>query len=333
MQNSTSTPEDFCEEDWEKSDEILQLTNKRITLNLLIQGAAMHTFLTAHHLVREELESVRPGLTRCYDQAAACFSLCYFIGDIPLLYGLPSIFWARTHRPSHLYHRHRLLATHGRELWRESKRYLIARAWQKGIIAFPVFQYVQMIWLLTRLAWIERSRKFPLAKLAEKANSLIWDIPQDRLEAEMTAQVAFGNLRVPKTVKGRMIRSGAIGYGGVDRQGKNFTVVAKAWNWPLLSHELTKGIVELICLHGINTLDDETYKLVTDEADQIERETWMLQAGSEMWRRLLAVLPEQRPLPESIMHIARLDPKPLEQLMMAVVEDPKRAKQLLENLD
>jgi hypothetical protein len=332
VQNSPTPADDLTDDDRAASDKLLQQTNKRITLNLLIQGAAVHASLTSHHLVRDELEAIRPGLTNFYDRVAASLILNYFIGDVPLLFGLPSRFWGRTQRPSHLYHEHRLLATYGRELWQASKRYLIARGWKKWIICIPVLHHIQMLWLVARTAWLERGKRARLARLAERANSLIWDINANRTEAQLTMDVAFGHLQEPKTFVGRMIRAGVIGYGGVERRNGRFKVVAKAWNFPLVSHELAKGTAELVCLHGLNSLDERTYKQVTEEADQIEYETWMIQAGSEMWRRLLTAVPNNKSLPETLMHLARLDPAPLEQLMMSVVEDPAQARAWLEEL-
>ena len=37
-------------------------------------------------------------------------------------------------------------------------------------------------------------------------------------------------------------------------------VVARAIVWPILCHELVKGTAELICLHGLNTLDDAAFR-------------------------------------------------------------------------
>ena len=314
------------------SDETLGQINKRLTLNLLIQGAAAHTFLTAHHLVAAELEAIRPGLTRLYDRMAVSCHLNYFIGDIPLVYGRPSRFWSRTHRPEHPFHRHALLARHGGELWRASKRHLLARGWKKWIIGIPFLHHMQMMGLILRVSRAERGHRHQLAELAKRVTSLIWGIDEDRLVAELTGDVAFGHLRTPKTLVGRITREAAIGYGGVQRDGERFTVVGKSWYFPLVVHELTKGAAELVCLHGLNTLDDETYEAATDEADQLEYETWLLQAGPEAWRRLLAVLPANRPLPEVLMHIARLEPLELERLMLAVVGDPPVARQMLETL-
>ena len=82
-------------------DDLLQQTNKRFTLDLLIQGAASHTFLTAHHLVRDELEAIQPGLTRFYDRLSVSFHLNYIIGDITFLHGFPMRFWRRVKRAHH----------------------------------------------------------------------------------------------------------------------------------------------------------------------------------------------------------------------------------------
>lgn len=314
------------------SDEVLQQTNKRLTLNLLIQGAAAHTFLTAHHLVKDDLEAIRPGLTELYDRAAISLYLNYWIGDVALVHGMPSRFWRHIHRESHPFHRHRLLATHGDELSRASKRFLLSRGWKKRIVGIPGIHWVQLHWLVVRMAWAERGKKQALAELAKRATARIWGIEENRLEAAMTTNVQISGSRPPATAKGQFLQHCAIGWGGVQRRRGQFKVVARAWNWPLVLHELVKGTAELICLHGLNTLDDATYEAVTDEADKLEYESWLLQAGQEAWRRLLSVLPHEQPLASVLMHIARLDPLPLEQLMLAVFEEPEEARRLLAQL-
>jgi hypothetical protein len=246
---------------------------------------------------------------------------------------MPARFWRRTGRPKHPFHRHALLARHGGELSRAAKRHLTSRAWPKRVVPIPGLHYVQTFWLLARVALAERGRKPQLIRLAKQAAAMIWGIEEERLEAAITTNVAFGNLSRPKTAVGRFAQAGAAGYGGVRRDEGKFTVVAKAWNWPLVLHELVKGVAELVCLHGLNELDDATYKAVTDEADQIEYEPWLLQAGPEMWRRFLAVLPAGRPLAEMLMHVARLEPQPLEDLMLAVIEAPEKAKRWMARLD
>jgi hypothetical protein len=316
------------------SNDVLLQTNKRLTMNLLIQGAAAHAFLTAHHLVRDELEAIRPGLTKLYDKWVLSAYLNYWIGDLPIIHGRPSRFWRRVRCVGHPFHEHRFLARHGNELSCASKRYVTARGWRKGVIGIPIIHYIQMVVLYIRVYWAERNHEQELVRIAKRATSRIWGIDEGRLVAELTltSSVAFGNLQSPETFAGQMARVSAIGYGGVERRGGVFRVIAKARNWPLVLHELVKGTAELICLHGLNTLDEKTYELVIREADKIEYENRMLQVGSETWRRLLSALPHDRPLPEMLMHMARLDPEPLEELMLTVIDDSAKARVLLATL-
>ena len=312
--------------------EIRDQVNKRLTLNLLIQGAAAHTFLTAHHLVKDELREVSRMLPWLYDRLVPALFLNYFMGDIPLMFGLPSRFWSRVDRAESPFRHNRLFTQHGRELWLASKRHLISRSWRKQIVPLPVFHYLQALPITIWVACAEWRHRPVLVSLAKQANAMIWGIDEDQLDAQLTTQVAFGNLRDPQTALGKMALGAAAGFGGVESRDGRLMVVAKAWFWPLLIHELVKGTAELVCLHGLTCLDDETYDEVMQEADHIEYETWMLQAGPELWRRFLAVLPNPRELPNILMHVARLEPEPLERLMMDIVSEPDRARGYLARL-
>lgn len=312
-----------------QADELQLQINKRLTLNLLIQGAAAHTFITAHHLVAEELEEIRPGLVRMYDTMVPALHLNYWIGDIALFYGWWRWFWWRTGRRSHPFHRHPLLARHGGELASAAKRHLARRSWRKGIVPIPPIHYAQMIFKLFRMMRAERGHERELAEAARRATAEIWGIDPNRLVAELTSHVAFGHLHTPRTAVGRLTRAAVVGYGGVLHDGERFHVVGKAICLPLLLHELSKGTAELVCIHGLNNLSETMYEQVTAEADQLEYETWLLQAGPEAWRRLLAAIPPGVPIARVLMHLARLDPLPLEKVMIAVVSDPPAAKRML----
>lgn len=47
--------------------ETQKLINKRILLNMIIQGSSIHAFCTLHHLVKDELEKLIPGIVKLYD--------------------------------------------------------------------------------------------------------------------------------------------------------------------------------------------------------------------------------------------------------------------------
>ena len=58
----------------------------------------------------------------------------------------------------------------------------------------------------------------------------------------------------------------------------------------------------------------------------------MLQTGGELWRRLLALVPNGRLVAYIMMHLARLPAKSLESLMLAVIERPQWASELLSGI-
>jgi hypothetical protein len=190
----------------------------------------------------------------------------------------------------------------------------------------------QVLYVTLRLRAIEASHKPRLIALAKQATTRVWGTPAYCLDADLTSDVAFGNLTPQRSLLGQMLRGAVVGYGGVLHRDGRLDVVAKATNWQLLAKELVKGTAELICLHGLNTLDDETYAEVMRRADQLVHEPWMLQSGGELWRRLLAVRPPGRPLAELLMHLARLPARSLHALMLAVLERPDVGRELLAGL-
>jgi hypothetical protein len=313
-------------------DNLPSLINKRLTLNLLIQGAATHTFLSAHYLVADDLNTLNPKLLALYDKLAVAGFLSYWHGDLSLLQGHPERFWQRVKNGAHPFSTHPLLAKHGGILARASKEHADARAVEKGVSPKFAFHFVKLAALTVRIAWHENGNENELAEIAIAATEGIWGIDPDRLRGQITYDVECGEVRTPETFVGRMFRRAAAGWSCVERDGDRLIVVARATCWPLLLHELVKGVAELVCLHGLNKLDRETYDKVIEATDHIEYEPWMMQAGSELWRRYLKLKPTDRTLAESLMQVARLPPKPLEQMMMAVVEDAENAKEWLASL-
>jgi hypothetical protein len=307
--------------------------NKRLTLNWLIQGAAQHAGMTSHHLVRDELDAIHPKLVPLYDQFALINLLQYWRFEAVLLLGWPPRFWRRAaSKPSHPFFGHPLLSRHGGTLAAAAKERAIERSKAKGLTRVPVLFAFQVAYVMGRLRTIEASHSRELIALAKKATAMVWGIPADRLNADLTTNVAFGNLSTPQTLRGRILRGLVVGYGGVMRRNGSLEVVARATNWQLLAKELVKGTAELICLHGMNHLSDDSYRQVVRHADRIEFEPWMLQTGGELWRRLLTVLPDRRPLAHMLMHVARLPARSLECLIRAVIDQPEWARELLAGL-
>lgn len=306
--------------------------NKRLTLNLLIQGCAQHAFLTSHYLVRDELACISAKLIPAYDKFALLCGLQYWYGLSVLTNGSPRRFWERVACGQQTFGQHNLLRRHGAMLAEANRAYTLNRARTKGIRVVPVLFSFQVVALAKRIPIVERPHCDRLVALAKKVIHQTWEIPFDQLEGELTQKVEFGSLSKPHTLQAVTLRKSAVGYGGVVRSDGQFCVVGRAITWPLLAHELTKGTAELVCLHGLNTLDDGSYGRVMAATDRIEFEPWMLQAGPELWRRLLAVLPIGESQAHILMQLARMAPRELEGLMLSVVEDTDRSRVLLGRL-
>jgi hypothetical protein len=307
--------------------------NKRLTLNWLIQGASQHAGSTLHYLVRDELNAIDPKLIPLYDQHALINLLQYWHIEGLLIMGSPGRFWRRATRSRrHPFFAHPVLSRHGGALAAAAKQRALARCKEKGVTRMPGLFAMQATFLIARLQSRESPHHRTLVALAKEAASRVWGIPVQRLDAELTGSLAFTNACKPRSVRGAILRAAIVGYGGVMQRHDGLCVVARAINWTLLAKELVKGTAELICLHGLNTLSDETYAEVMRAADRLEYEPWMLQSGGELWRRLLAALPDDRPQADVLMHLARLPPHSLESLMLAVIERPEWARELLASL-
>jgi hypothetical protein len=315
--------------DNELRDEI----NKRFTLNWLIQGAAQHAGMTFHHLVRDELNAINPELVGLYDQYALINLLQYWRFEGALLIGWPPRFWKRAaSNPKHPFFGHPVLSRHGGMLAAAARQRGHERLKEKGFWALRFLFSFQVMKVVALLQSKEAGHSQALIELAKKAVNMVWGISPDQLKGDLTANVAFGNLTRPRTLGGWVMRGCAVGYGGVVRRGESLMVVGRGTNWQLMAKELVKGTAELVCLHGMNHLTDDMYRQVISAADGVDFEPWMLQTGGELWRRLLAVLPSGRPVAEMLMHVARLPARSLETLMLAVIEQPAWASELLAGL-
>jgi hypothetical protein len=311
---------------------LLEQVNKRLTLNLLIQGSAQHAFLTSHYLVRDELAALDPNLLRLYDQIALGAFVQYWCAGSVSLLGWPDRFWRRLPRSRHPFGRHPLMSRHGLSLAVAAKQRAYERCRTKRVSRFAGWSDLQLLGRIGQARSKEASHKQALVELAQRATHEVWGIPKERLDGALTMSVAFGKRRWPTTFRAVILRGCVAGYGGVLAEGSEFRVVGKGLVWPLLSHELVKGTVELICMHGLNQLEPATYQEVLKATDRIEYESWMLQVGSELWRQLLPLLPDDRPVSEMVMHMARLPARSLERLMFAVVENGVWARELLAGL-
>jgi hypothetical protein len=308
------------------NDSLRDEINKRFTLNWLIQGAAQHAGMTLHHLVHDELDALNPKLLRLYDQFALVLLLQYWWTGSGLIFGSPDRFWKRARTdPRHPFFGHPLLSRYGGMLAAANRQRALARCKEKRFTCLPIHP-------VHRLRLLERPHRPKLVELARKSVSTIWGIPTERLDGDLAGDFNFGTPIKIRNFRARLVRSATVGLGGVVERDGSLIVMGRGLNWQLLASELVKGTAELICLHGLSRLSDDTYCRVVDTVDRIEYERWMLQTGGELWRRLLLVMPHHRRVADVLMCLARLPAKSLQALMQAVIEQPEWARELLANL-
>jgi hypothetical protein len=75
----------------------------------------------------------------------------------------------------------------------------------------------------------------------------------------------------------------------VDLSGPKPKIIAQGMTFPFLLHELTKGVLELISLHGLD-VDKETRDYVLDKTDNLESEPMDIRLGVKIWEKLLETM-------------------------------------------
>jgi hypothetical protein len=315
------------------SDELLQI-QKRLTLNWLIQGASQHAGLTLHHLIREELDALDKKLLPQYDEFALVVLLQYWRGLSVLFIGRPRRFWDRARSDSsHPFFNHPLLSTYGGILAEASKQHALNRCREKGYIMLPFLFSFRALAMVKRI----RAREIPfrpeLVGLAKQTAMAVWGLPRERFDAELTKEMPIpAHHFQADNFHARHLRSCVIGYSHVTRNERQLIVAAKGITWQLLTKELVKGAAELICMHGLSQLQDRTYRQVIEAADRLEYEPWLLQSGGELWRRLLAALPDDSSIAHVLMHLARLPPEALHSIIADVINESESASRRLADL-
>jgi hypothetical protein len=68
-------------------------------------------------------------------------------------------------------------------------------------------------------------------------------------------------------------------------------VTAQAITFPMLLHELSKGVMEVLGMWGMGDLDETEQKYVMGKVDHLENETWDIRLGPKIWEKITTVIP------------------------------------------
>jgi hypothetical protein len=123
----------------------------------------------------------------------------------------------------------------------------------------------------------------------------------------------------------------------IDVQTDPPTIIARGVNFPILVHEIIKGIMELFGTRGRNA---EKYQEVEAEEDTMEQEIWDLRLGPAIWDRLRSQFPEEIVIDENkvelqnylLTEIFELPPKKFFVFFKEVLTQTERGKRLMDIL-
>jgi len=127
----------------------------------------------------------------------------------------------------------------------------------------------------------------------------------------------------------QMLKQQKAGVEYVDWSGDQPTVVGKAFIFPILAQELSKGVMELLTVRGHSNLDPETQKAVIQHADKLTDEPWLIQIGPSLWRKFLRVVPKGISLSAVVAAFSEESPDDVHRIIDDVIDNPDRAGETL----
>ena len=314
------------------------LIHKRITLNTYVQGAAVHAFTTAHHLVQADLAETLPQVyeahwSRCEKfTAASVFAYPDGLG-FTLAQQKPD-FWRKFDLGKHPFVKHPVLHKCGHLLYEYGYRHIHDIAAKRGVNVTntgPHSYWDAAMEDLTALIVLEKPQKDELTHIAKQVCQQITTIDPKKLEAEITPHIAVGHHHAHDPVS-RRLKKEVLGASSIKRVKGDCQVKAQAHVFVILVQELVKGTMEILSMYGVNDLDRETYTQVLKEADQLVYEPLQIQVGPELWRRFLTVLDGRR-IPITFIRVCKMSPEDLHQFTRDVIENPQQAAQTLQDIE
>jgi hypothetical protein len=141
----------------------------------------------------------------------------------------------------------------------------------------------------------------------------------------------------------QMMMGGAAGAAGgseeVERDTEPPTIKARAINFPILVHELIKGMMELFSHQG-EPEDKDLFQQVMQHEDTLEKEMWDLRLGPAIWDRIRNQFPDEILTDENkveiqnylLVEVFRLPAKRFLTLMKEVISGSDTGKRLIQQI-
>jgi hypothetical protein len=106
--------------------------------------------------------------------------------------------------------------------------------------------------------------------------------------------------------------------------------------FPVLLHELIKGVYEVMSIQGMPK-DENVAQQVSDTEDTLKKEAWDLRLGAEIWKRTLHSFPDEVFEDESLedfqlllyFSIIKLEPKKFLSVMYHIIQGTDKSKEIM----
>lgn len=146
------------------------------------------------------------------------------------------------------------------------------------------------------------------SKLMAGNDFMYWGLDDETISRESEAGTHAGQVRV-------------------DLSGEKPKIIAHGMTFPFLLHELTKGVLELMSLHGLDA-DKETRDYVLDKTDNLESEPWDIRLGPKIWEKFLEALDvDDLPIKSHVFNqLATLPPAEFNSIVQGLLNDQEQAK-------
>ncbi len=313
---------------------------KRHLLNHLAQGASLRIGAQSASLL--EPYGLPPRLLHLSSTVGVLIGLDQLEGFAPHHpFGAhPGLTWRAVARGNHPFSASEVLRRHGRALADASHDELSGYAETFGVKRRPFGKRhnFKALPLIKEARSIEAPRRAGLEQIATAAIEQEFGLSRMRMSATLlevfAAGQGFSDAPKPAGLRAKMEMSGTVGWSRVQffDDGSSPIVEARGLTMALLLHELTKGTVELIACHGLAGIDDQMYREVLGATDGIMLERPALQAGLALYGLWQACLPPDVSVADGLCRLAIASPDIVEATLMAAIEDPPSARQIMSNL-
>lgn len=119
----------------------------------------------------------------------------------------------------------------------------------------------------------------------------------------------------------------------VDLSGKLPKIIARGRNFSILIHEIVKGIMDLMSLHGLPK-DPEKVKHVTGQADYFGGEGQDLRYGPKLWEKFIELIPDDSIDLKSYIYnyVVSLKPNQFNELMNEIINGSEKGRRWMQSI-